>query len=199
MHFSLVVVGAHDGSRMDELVGRAALAGEVLLIEPVPFLFERLKAHYAGRPNVRFRNNAIAARDGEVEFYAPRETANSVVFFGDQLGSLKSHHAQAHHVDLSPHVDAIVAQALRYETLVEMEGISSLDLLLSDTEGMDADLIPTFPFVRVTPKRIIFEFKHTDGTNRVGRRLAGLLIFLEDRGYQINYLDGENFIAIHSS
>ena len=83
--------------------------------------------------------------------------------------------------------------------MVNAENISSIDVLFTDTEGMDAELLPTFPFSRITPNRLIFEFKHSDGFMRVGLKLASLLNFLDLRGYRVSVLDAENMIATHSS
>jgi FkbM family methyltransferase len=198
-HFSLVVVGAHDGSGLESLVHQAGAVGNVMLIEPVPFLFAKLKRRYAGSANVIIRNIAISTRDGQVDFIAPRETANSVARWGDQLGSLMPGHAAAHDIRMAQHVESIRAEALCFTTLLKTEGISSINILFTDTEGMDSELLPTFPFSVTVPGQIIFEFKHSDGPNRVGRKLAALLNLLEDRGYRLAVKDSENMIATHHS
>jgi FkbM family methyltransferase len=199
MHFSLVMVGAHDGSRTENFIRGQAALGAVLLIEPVPFLFNRLSSRYAALPNVRLRNFAISTDDGEIEFTAPRESANSVCSYGDQLGSLLPDHAAGNHPGMSQHVERIRTRAFRFETLIDTENISSIDILFTDTEGMDAELLPTFPFSRVMPSRLFFEFKHSDGCGRVGRKLARLLNILDDHGYLISVADNENMFAKHRS
>ena len=90
-------------------------------------------------------------------------------------------------------------QALTFERLISSEGISTIDVLFTDTEGMDAELLQTFPFSKIVPKRMQFEFKHSDGYMRVGPKLAKLLISLDGHGYRISPADGENMIAIHST
>jgi FkbM family methyltransferase len=197
LHFSLVMVGAHDGSKTDEFIRRAAAIGSVLLIEPVPFLFNRLKSRYADLPSISLRNIAIATKDGDIEFTAPKETAKSIAAWGDQLGSMIAGHAIAHDRRFSQHIEVITAKASSFETLVNAENISSIDVLYTDTEGMDAELLPTFPFSRITPNRLIFEFKHSDGYMRVGRKLASLLNFLDDCGYHVAVMDAENMMAKH--
>ena len=199
MHYSLVMVGAHDGTKAHKLITRSAAAGKVLLIEPVPFLFRRLTARYADCPAIGLRDHAIAASDGEVEFTAPKETANSLATWGDQLGSLVASHAVAHHPGFAEHIEVITVKARSFATLLDAENISTIELLFTDTEGMDAELLPTFPFSRTTPNRIIFEFKHADGFMRVGPKLARLLDFLDGCGYRISVLDSENMIATHRS
>src|SRR5262245_6914610 len=199
MHFSLVMVGAHDGSKTDIFIRRSAAIGKVTLIEPVPYLFDRLSSRYSDSPNVLLRNIVIATTDGEVEFTAPKETANSISAWGDQLGSMIADHAVAHNQRFAQHIEVIKAKASSFETFVNAENISSIDVLFTDTEGMDAELLVTFPFARIIPNRIIFEYKHSDGYMRVGRKLANLLNLLEDHDYLVNILDVENMMATHRS
>jgi len=199
MHFSLVMVGAHDGSKTDIFIRRSAAIGKVLLIEPVPYLFNRLKSRYSDLPGVSLCNIVIATKDGDVEFTALRETANSISAWGDQLGSLIPDHAVAANQRFSEHVEVIKAKASSFETFVNTENISSIDILFTDTEGMDAELLVTFPFSRIIPDLIIFECKHSDGYLRVGRKLANLLNLLEDHDYWITILDAENMMATHRS
>jgi FkbM family methyltransferase len=196
MHFSLVVVGAHDGSKSAAIIDPAIARGRILLIEPVPFLFARLEAKYGGRPNVSLRKFAISLSDGEETFVAPLQTANTIEGYGDQLGSLIPDHAAKHDVRFTEHTEKIRVQVLRFETLIRSEDISSIDCLLTDTEGMDADLLLSFPFSRVLPQQIIFECKHADGTSRIGKKLGGLLIALDCLGYDTHILDFENMIAV---
>lgn len=196
MHCVLVMIGAHDGFKMERQVREAAALGRVLLVEPVPFLFERLSARYAGSPNISLRNIAVATTDGEAMFTAPKQSANAIVPYADQLGSLLGGHAVGHDSRLSGEMELIRVRTSSFGTLLTDENITSLDVLLTDTEGMDADLLPTFPFDRVLPGQIVFEFKHADGVGRVGRKLAKLLTFLDDLGYDIGVMDGENMSAV---
>jgi len=199
MHFSLVVVGAHDGSKMSDTIERSAVAAPVLLIEPVPFLFERLRQRYAGRPKIVLRNCAIALHDGEADFAAPKPTAVAVHSWGDQLGSLRLDHATSHDPRFADHFAKIRVPTLRFVTVLAAEGISSIDCLLTDTEGLDAQLIASFPFSKIMPRQIVFEFRHSDGLSTVGPRLAYLLILLDALGYRTRVLDVENMQAVRAS
>jgi FkbM family methyltransferase len=198
-HYSLVLVGAHDGSKTQDLVQQACGLGKVLLIEPVPHLFACLKARYANTPNVVLRNIVISVVDGELDFNAPKPSANRVVDCGDQLGSLMEGHAVRHHPQMSEHIEIIKVLSSTFLRLIEEENIGSIDVLSTDTEGTDADILLTFPFSKLTPGRIIFEFKHADGTFRIGRKLAALLFLLDDLGYSVTVRDVENLVATHRS
>jgi FkbM family methyltransferase len=199
LHFSLVLVGAHDGSGMEGLVKQSSETGRVLLVEPVPFLFRRLESRFAGLDQITFRNIAIARTDGEVDFFAPKETAKSVVSWAEEMGSLVPGYAVAVEPRLAEHIEVIKAQALCFETLLKTEQITSIDMLFTDMEGMDTELLQTFPFGSVVPKRIVFEFKHAAGVFQTGPKLAGFLSFLEERGYRFHLLDHENIMAQHTS
>jgi FkbM family methyltransferase len=96
MHFSLILVGAHDGSKSEQIIQSACTHGHVLLIEPVAWLFARLQNRFKHLENVRFCNCAVSTHDGEADFYAPLESANEIASWGDQLGSFNPTHAQEH-------------------------------------------------------------------------------------------------------
>lgn len=194
--YSLVVVGAHDGKQSAELVQQRSAQGPVLLVEPIPYLFDELVALHAGNDRVRLLNAAITEDDVDhVAFYAPRRDSTAVVHYADQLGSLNPDHATTHHPGLRELVDEIDVPALTFGGLIERYQITDIDLLLTDTEGYDVALLTLFPFSTVRPRYIAFEFKHSDGVFTIGRRLAALLVALADNGYTTTVLDAENCLA----
>lgn len=147
MEFSLVMVGAHNGSKTVDLVRERDAAGPVLLIEPIPYLFNDLKALHAELQNISFLNCCVAEADAaEVSFFAPGRESNSVVFYGDQLGSLDPHHAASHHSSLRDFVTEIKVEAVSFTQLLDRFDITGIDILYTDTEGFDARLLVTFPF-----------------------------------------------------
>src|SRR5215831_6216681 len=73
--FFFIQVGANDAVRDDPLKGFVTTYGwRGILIEPVPFIFERLKSQYGDSPNLILENIAIAEQDGETDFYYLEET-----------------------------------------------------------------------------------------------------------------------------
>jgi hypothetical protein len=87
--------------------------------------------------------------------------------------------------------------ALSFSDLVARLGVTSVRTLVTDLEGMDAVLLPTFPFERVRPDQLVFEYKHADGPRNIGRRLGALLIRLDELGYRMQIVDLENCVAVH--
>lgn len=195
MDFSLILVGSHDGSKTTKMVANARQEGPVLLIEPVPWLFEKLKARYSGNPDVILHNSVISESEGTVDFYAPLESANEVDAIGDQLGSLNAKHALLHNPKFQEKVEKITVQSDTFESLFAKYDVSSVNYLFTDTEGHDAIILSQFPFNRMKPKRIVFEHKHIDGNFRVGLKFAKLLIMLDGFGYSMKILDQENCMA----
>jgi hypothetical protein len=61
--------------------------------------------------------------------------------------------------------------------------------------GYDARLLGVFPFHRLHPRQIAFEYKHSDGTFNLGRNLGSLLILLDSLDYSVRVVDPENMYA----
>src|SRR3954447_3434406 len=65
-----IEVGANDGVKQDHL--RSFITASEWrggMVEPLPWVFERLRSNYRGRNGLTFENAAIAASDGPVPFY----------------------------------------------------------------------------------------------------------------------------------
>jgi FkbM family methyltransferase len=191
-HFSLVLVGAHDGSKTVDFVQTALALGHVLLIEPVPYLFTKLKARWEGTPRLSLLQGAISTHIGSQDFYAPTPSAQRVFQYGDQLGSFNESHAVNHHPQLAGMFEKIVVQTTTFDFLIHQYEIEGINVLVTDTEGSDAKILPLFPFDKLKPRIIVFEHKHADGTFHIGKQFAALIERLDAEGYQIRVLDNEN-------
>ena len=97
-NFQCVQIGSNDGMSGDPvfhlLKGNRGWKG--LLIEPVPFLFKRLKMNYGTEERFLFENALVSDRDGNIPFYylSPEDYAE-IGNDGDlynQLGSLSRKH-----------------------------------------------------------------------------------------------------------
>ena len=172
-----------------------ASRGKVILLEPVPHLFDQLVKNFGSIDNIFIEQKCVAATAGKFAFFAPTPESNTVAFYGDQLGSMNWDHASRHHPAFDAHVTEISVDCVTFEDLVSKYGIKSVGTLLTDTEGFDATIIPTFPFGLVRPDRIIFEYKHSDGVFNIGRKFGMLLCLLDVLGYNIRVDDIENCVA----
>jgi len=196
MHVEMLIVGAHNGSKRKGDILASKERGAVILIEPIPYLFAQLEKEFTGVPNIHLVQACISTTSGPQEFYAPKPEANNIAAYGDQLGSLRSDHAAEHHQDFSSHVEKIQVPGITFGELIDRFRIASIRFLLTDTEGYDCILLQTFPFLKLRPKRILFEFKHADGTFIVGRNLALLLLKLDALEYFVRVIDSENLLAV---
>jgi len=162
--FAFVQVGSNDGQYGDPLhstLMRTDVRG--LLIEPVPELFERLTATYAGKPGLSFVQAAVAEQDGRRDFYwVPPTPADPP--WADQLGSFNrdvvlSH---AHDIpDIASRVQTISVTCRTLSSLVHEAGLLRIDLLHIDAEGFDLAILKTIDFgAGWAPRHVLYEQKH---------------------------------------
>ena len=71
-----IEIGSNDGEQHDHLqplIRSRTWTG--VMVEPVPYVFDRLRRNYGDLERVTFENAAIADRDGRLPFYHLREAA----------------------------------------------------------------------------------------------------------------------------
>ena len=193
MKYALVLIGAHNGSKSKRLVDKAASLGPVLLVEPVPWLFDSLQRMHGDNPAITLVNAAVVDEEVDrVSFFAPTPQATRVANFGDQLGSLNPLHAGSVHKAFESVIEEIIVPAISLPSLIFKFGISEIESFFTDTEGFDAKIISTFPFDKMKPHHIVFEFMHSDGTFNIGANLAHLLLILSANGYKTKVLNGDD-------
>lgn len=174
--FTLVQIGANDGELADPV--HAAISRfhwRAVLVEPIPWIFDRLVGNYGDVDTVVFENAAIGASDGTGTMYYvdvrddDPEFATALATF--ERGVLESHSwAMA---DIKDRILQIDIPTLRLESLLRRHGVERVDLLLIDAEGYDFEIVQQIDFrARWAPRFMIFEIKHLDqGTRRRARRL----------------------------
>ena len=197
MNFSLVLIGAHNGHKTTKLVASARKRAPVLLVEPVPHLFAALEERYRKHSDILLVNKCLALHDGVVDFYAPTQEASTKNLdgYGDQLGSMEPTHAERHGKKFAALTEKLTVPCIKWDTLINETQCESIDFLYTDTEGYDARLLGVFPFHRLHPRQIAFEYKHSDGTFNLGRNLGSLLILLDSLDYSVRVVDPENMYA----
>ena len=128
----------------------------------------------------------------------PLADANDVTPYGDQLGSLIADHAEMHDARFKQKIQKIRCKSRAMYSLLAAFDIRAIDVLWTDMEGYDAVCLMSFPFYLVKPRKIFFEAKHADGMNRIGRKFATLLLYLEELQYRVKMHDKANCFAIYS-
>lgn len=183
-------IGSHDGATDDPVQRQLALhtGWRALLVEPVPFVHERLRRKYEGDARIQTANVAVGAADGTLPFYylAPdtAERVPGLPHYWDQLGSFNREHIINNFGD---RVSACIVEAAistcTVTALLERHGIKKVDVLHIDTEGADWMILRQFPLREFHPAIIIVEHKHLSAEDkRQMRELLAAEYAVEDFG-----------------
>ena len=183
-----VEIGANDGDQHDHL--RPILAANPwrgILVEPVPYVFERLRANHGQRAGVALENAAIADQDGRLPFYHLREAGDRAAAglpqWYDGIGSF-SKEAVLNHIGLVPgltdRLTCVDVPCLTFASLCEKHGVDRVDLLIIDTEGYDHQILRHIDWSVHRPRLVVYEHYHLTPTQR-----AGLRTDLQGRGYEL--------------
>ena len=104
------------------------------------------------------------------------------------VGSLDRAHV-AKHVG-EDYADAIATYdvpALTWATLLDSHSASAVGLVVVDAEGRDCALLSAFPYDRLRPDAILFEYSHCDRAE-----MTALLQTLALNGYKLAYDNGDD-------
>jgi len=159
-----VVIGANDGPSSDPvfplLQKRPHWHGT--FVEPVPYLFEKLKESYGASGRCSFVNEAVSRSTSEAKFYfvspAARRELPDLPEWVEQLGSFdRSHIAGPLNGRLEPYITEIVVPTITLDELFSRTAQKRVDLLLIDTEGHDWEILKQLDMEKWKPEVILFE------------------------------------------
>jgi FkbM family methyltransferase len=192
----VVQVGAHDGSIVDPL--RAELVRRPwrgILVEPVPYVFERLRANYGANSRLILENAAVADTDGTVEIHhLPEDQEHSLWGGYDALGSLRRD-VVLKHTELVPDVEqrlvSTTVPSVTFESLCAKHNVEHIDIVQTDTEGYDFEVLKLVDLGRWRPGLIMYEHVHLSDEDQAGARAL-----LETHGYRL-IADHMDTIAVH--
>lgn len=184
---TFVEVGANDGDQHDHL--RPFISGSDwrgVMVEPVPYVFERLRHNYAGVDRVACENAAIADRDGTLPFFhlrdaTPAERAELPSWY-DGIGSFSLDFVLGHARDIPDVADRLVEASvptLTFATLLQRHGIDDVDLVVIDTEGHDAAILRSIDLHVHRPRLLLYEHFHLSRDERSATRAL-----VEAAGYE---------------
>ncbi len=177
-HAFFVEIGSNDGEQHDHLrpfILDCPWRG--IMVEPVPYVFERLRRNYESHGRIVLENVAIAERDGQLPFYhlrKPRpEELPSLPDWYDGVGSFSREAVGSHVKDIPDVEERIVCrevEALEFESLCHRNGVQRVDLLLIDTEGHDWPILRSIDFDRRRPRLVVYEHFHLSPEDRAAAR-----------------------------
>jgi FkbM family methyltransferase len=198
VHF--VQVGSNDGAQGDPIHrlirrhrGWFGLGGwQGIFIEPVPYLYARLKANYGSARRFVFENVAIGEQAGTARFYYVSDRAKEglgeeLPYWYDQLGSFDRGHILKH-LDgrLEPYIVEAELACLPLQAVLDRNHAERVDLLHIDTEGYDYQVLKQFDLARYRPRVVLYEHKHLpEDQQQAARALLG------SQGYELRRRGGD--------
>jgi len=182
-----VEIGSNDGEQHDFL--RAHILSRNwtgVMVEPVPYVFERLARNYRHVDRVALENSAVADRDGVLPFFhlAQADEGERAMLppWYDGIGSL-SRDAVVSHADKVPNLERRLTRlevpCLTFSSLCRRHGLATVDLLLIDAEGSDRELLRHVDLGTFAPRLVIYEHFHLSPEDRAACRSE-----IEAHGYE---------------
>ena len=204
---TIIQIGSHVGNTInDPIFNQVDKTTTLILIEPVPYLFEQLKENYKNKniDELHFINKAVSSYVGNIELTIPSQNNDfsKFPFYASQLSSVNETHAVKHFPNLI--TKKITVPTTTLDEIVKDYNIKEIEVLYSDTEGHDYDIIMNYSFT-VKPFKILFEHKHMDGIelngnkDPKGERYNALVDKLNSLGYKLKFRDSEDTLVQLSS
>ncbi len=183
-NINVVQVGSNDGVSGDPLYKllKKNVGWEALFIEPVPYLFEKLKANYENQPRFKFEN--VAINNGSYQtFYSVKNSAKleipNLPKWYDQLGSFYRENITKHlNGILEPYIIESRIKGFNLPDILKINKVKSIDLIHIDAEGYDWVILSQLNLNQFSPKAILFEHKH---------------LKIEEKQKSLKYLNQHNY------
>ena len=170
-----VEIGANDGDQHDHL--RSLILGSRwrgIMVEPVPYVFERLQRNYAGVDRVICERVAIAPQAGRMPFFHLAEAAGAgAPGWYDAIGSFSREAVLSHAGDIPDLEERLVetqVPTVTFEGLLERHGVERVDLVVIDTEGYDWEILRNVDLGRWKPRLVVYEHYHLSPEDRRSAR-----------------------------
>ena len=198
--FGLVVIGAHFGVWLNDELTRFDKEN-ILLVEPVPYNYKKLKEKFIKSSNIHICTNAIFSENKISKFYYVNE--KSILKLGKHwasgIGSFNKNHILVHRTKRfkieDEDIDEIEIEFITFDVLIKKFEIKSIDKLQIDVEGAEFEILKSIDYKKTEINSIQFESKHFDGTFKEGKKLQEIKDKLISVGYKLNQIDKENILA----
>ena len=201
MHdFGLVVIGAHSGIHIKDLISEYANQ-KVLLVEPVPYNYQILENDYKKNKNIFVSRNAIFDEAKKDNFYHVKKDSIKKLgkHWASQIGSFDKNHILNHknkRFDIKDDdIQITEVEFITFQDLVKKYSINSINKLQIDVEGAEYKIMNSIDYNKIKIKNIFFESKHFDGTFTEGEKLKEIKDKLILNGYNLKQIDKENILA----
>ena len=199
-NFGLVVIGAHSGIWLTPLLEKYK-EQSILLVEPVPHNIQELKENISKYKDIKIETSAVSSKNEVQKFYfvKPESIKKLGKHWASGIGSFDKQHVLNHKnkrfkVENSD-IEEIEIQYLTFTDLVNKYSIDVIEMLQIDVEGAEYQILNSIDFMKISIQKIIFEFKHFDGTFKEGPKLKLIKEKLVNSNYLLTVLDNENILA----
>ena len=199
-NFGLVVIGAHSGIWLTSLLEKYK-EQSILLVEPVPHNIQELKENISKYKDIKIETSAVSSKNEVQKFYfvKPESVKKLGKHWASEIGSFDKQHILNHKnkrfkVENSD-IEEIEIQYLTFTDLVNKYSITSIEMLQIDVEGAEYQILNSIDFIKISIQKIIFEFKHFDGTFKEGPKLKLIKEKLVNSNYLLTVLNNENILA----
>jgi FkbM family methyltransferase len=198
--FGLVVIGAHSGIHIKDLISEYANS-KILLVEPVPYNYQILENDYKNNENIFISRNAIFDEAKKDNFYHVKKESIKKLgkHWASQIGSFDKNHILNHknkRFDIKDDdIQITEVEFITFQDLVKKYSINSINKLQIDVEGAEYKIMNSIDYNKIKIKNIFFESKHFDGTFTEGEKLKEIKDKLILNGYNLKQIDKENILA----
>lgn len=182
-------IGANDGVMNDPIFqfnmkNKASVSGFVL--EPLPDIYEKLVENYRLCESVKPFNLGVHATESEMILHRVKPSRIAEVpEFARGVASFDKHHwKKTSLIPSDDYMEEVRVHCVSFSEFVRSNRITSLDLLLLDTEGYDYEILMSVDFTQISPRMIRFEHGIRDGVMSRERFML-ICSHLNSFGYQI--------------
>lgn len=144
---------------------------QLVLVEPFNVHHSSLEECYAHIENKVIESSAVGVEPGRFTLYY---THHDAPFY--HVASLTKDHVVKHYNPEVP-IEELEIEVKTLEQLLDDRGLTKVDWLLVDIEGVDADVILTFPWSKFDIQRVDIEWLH------LGEKLPAIVQMFKDLGY----------------
>lgn len=171
----LVQIGSNDGITVDPFYNYIIRNDwRCLLVEPVPYVFDRLRQTHKNSNKIILENAAVSTRS-EVKpfYYLQHQPKGRLPYWYDQIGSFSREQVlkeRASIPDIERYIVSRPVPCLSLRELLDKHAISQIDIFHTDLEGYDAVVLEQFDIEKYRPRLVLFEHKHLSRTERDNAR-----------------------------
>lgn len=164
-----VQIGANDGVMEDHL--HDAIKNyhwKGVLVEPVEYLFNKLKKNYHDCKGLYFENSAISDNEETRFFYRLDNKDGQLPSWAEGLGSFKKDVILCHKNEINNFEKFLLMEkfdCITFDQLITKYNLYNLNFLQIDTEGYDYEILKSIDFKKYNLEIILFEHCHMKEIN----------------------------------